>query len=262
MSRLARVVIPGLAHHVTQRGNGRRKVFFSDADYALYLRLITEGCKAAGVTCLGFCLMPNHLHLILVPKHEDGLRHCLSKANRAYAGIINATDANFASLRVWRDLNQNGVTDAGELQTLAASGITAISVATTVPTIGAISGNTISAQAIVTYTGGLTGQIADVILTADLADTKFLGTTTITPAAALLPKLKGYGNVKDLQVAMSDGTAAATQLQTLVTSFKALPVTSTWTTLKNAADDIMFKWAGVDGVAKNDNAFNREGIAA
>ncbi len=90
MSRLARVVIPGLAHHVTQRGNGRRKVFFSDADYALYLRLITEGCKAAGVTCLGFCLMPNHLHLILVPKHEDGLRHCLSKANRAYAGIINA----------------------------------------------------------------------------------------------------------------------------------------------------------------------------
>ncbi len=176
--------------------------------------------------------------------------------------IINATDANFANLRVWRDLNQNGVTDAGELQTLAASGITAISVATTVPTIGAISGNTISAQAIVTYTGGLTGQIADVILTADQADTKFLGTTTITPAAALLPKLKGYGNVKDLQVAMSDGTAAATQLQTLVTSFKALPVTSTWTTLKNAADDIMFKWAGVDGVAKNDNAFNREGIAA
>ncbi len=90
MSRLARVVIPGLAHHVTQRGNGRQKVFFSDEDYQLYLRLITGSCKAANVTCLAYCLMPNHLHLILVPKDEDGLCSCLAKANRAYAGIINA----------------------------------------------------------------------------------------------------------------------------------------------------------------------------
>lgn len=60
---------------------------------------------------------------------------------------------------------------------------------------------------------------------------------------------KGYGTAKDLQVAMSEGTAAATQLQTLVTNFKAIAATSTWATLKAAADDIMFKWAGVDGVA-------------
>jgi putative transposase len=90
MARLARVVIPGLAHHVTQRGNGRQKVFFSDEDYALYLRLITQACKVARVTCLGYCLMPNHLHLILVPADADGLRAALSKANRAYAGLINA----------------------------------------------------------------------------------------------------------------------------------------------------------------------------
>jgi putative transposase len=90
MARLARVVIPGLAHHVTQRGNGRQKVFFSDEDYALYLRLITESCKAARVTCLAWCLMPNHLHMILVPSDEDGLRAALSKTNRAYAGIVNA----------------------------------------------------------------------------------------------------------------------------------------------------------------------------
>jgi putative transposase len=90
MARLARVVIPGLAHHVTQRGNGRQKVFFSDEDYALYLRLISDACTAARVTCLGFCLMPNHVHLILVPADENGLRAALSKANRAYAGRINA----------------------------------------------------------------------------------------------------------------------------------------------------------------------------
>jgi putative transposase len=90
MARLARVVIPGLAHHVTQRGNGRQKVFYSDEDYALYLRLITESCLAARVTCLAWCLMPNHLHMILVPTDEDGLRAALSRANRAYAGIVNA----------------------------------------------------------------------------------------------------------------------------------------------------------------------------
>jgi putative transposase len=49
MSRLARLVIPGLAHHVTQRGNGRQQVFFSDADYARYLRLLTESCVATRV---------------------------------------------------------------------------------------------------------------------------------------------------------------------------------------------------------------------
>ena len=90
MARLARVVIPGLAHHVTQRGNGRQQVFFSDSDYALYLRLITEASSEAGVGCLAFCLMPNHAHLILVPATPDGLRHCLSKTHRAYAAILNA----------------------------------------------------------------------------------------------------------------------------------------------------------------------------
>ena len=90
MSRLARVVIPGLAHHVTQRGNGRRQVFFSDADYALYLRLLREACTEVRVSCLSFCLMPNHTHLILVPATEDGLRRCLATVHRAYAGYLNA----------------------------------------------------------------------------------------------------------------------------------------------------------------------------
>ena len=90
MARLARVVIPGLAHHVTQRGNGRQQVFFSDSDYALYLRLITEASCEAGVGCLAFCLMPNHAHLILVPATPDGLRRSLFITHRAYAAILNA----------------------------------------------------------------------------------------------------------------------------------------------------------------------------
>jgi putative transposase len=89
MSRLARVVVPGLPHHVTQRGNGGAKVFFSEADYALYLKLLTEACAAARVRCLAYVLMPNHVHMILVPKDADGLRKAMSSVHRAYAGIIN-----------------------------------------------------------------------------------------------------------------------------------------------------------------------------
>jgi putative transposase len=90
MSRLARVVVPGLPHHVTQRGNGRARTFFSDDDYRLYLRLLTDTCAQAKVQCLAYVLMPNHVHLILVPKDADGLRKAMSATHRAYAGIINA----------------------------------------------------------------------------------------------------------------------------------------------------------------------------
>lgn len=90
MARLARVVVPGLPHHVTQRGNGRAKVFFSDDDYRLYLRLLAENCAAAKVACEAYVLMPNHVHLILVPKSADGLSRALSLTHRSYASILNA----------------------------------------------------------------------------------------------------------------------------------------------------------------------------
>jgi putative transposase len=90
MARLARVVVPGLPHHVTQRGNGGARVFFNDDDYALYLKLLTAACSANRVKCLAYVLMPNHVHLILVPKDETGLSKALSSVHRAYAGMINA----------------------------------------------------------------------------------------------------------------------------------------------------------------------------
>ena len=76
MARLARLVIPGLAHLVTQRGNGRARTFFGDDDYELYRDLLAEHCGAAGVEVWAWCLMPNHVHLILVPSDADGLWTC------------------------------------------------------------------------------------------------------------------------------------------------------------------------------------------
>lgn len=88
MARLARVVVPGHPHHVTQRGNGGARTFFEDGDYALYRDLLAVNCKAAGVEVWAWCLMPNHVHLILVPSDADGLRRALAPVHRSYAGTI------------------------------------------------------------------------------------------------------------------------------------------------------------------------------
>jgi len=90
MARLARAVIPGLPHHVTQRGNGRARTFFRDRDYQLYRELLAEQCREAEVGVWAWVLMPNHVHLILTPREEDGLRRALSRVHRAYAGHMHA----------------------------------------------------------------------------------------------------------------------------------------------------------------------------
>jgi putative transposase len=90
MSRLPRMVLPGIPHHVTQRGNRRERTFFEDGDYALYLDLLAVGAEGAGVEIWSYCLMPNHVHLIAVPRDADGLRRCFRFVHRHYTGYINA----------------------------------------------------------------------------------------------------------------------------------------------------------------------------
>jgi len=92
MARLARLVVPGVPHHVTQRGNGRAQTFFGDGDYALYRNLLAAACREARVEVWAWVLMPNHVHLILVPSDADGLRQVLARVHRRYAGHIHARE--------------------------------------------------------------------------------------------------------------------------------------------------------------------------
>ncbi|NOT42566.1 MAG: transposase [Alphaproteobacteria bacterium] len=89
MARLARAVFPGLPHHVTQRGNGRARTFVCDDDYRLYRDLLAKHTAAAGVDVWAWVLMPNHVHLILVPRDADGLRRALAPVHRTYAGHVH-----------------------------------------------------------------------------------------------------------------------------------------------------------------------------
>ncbi|HFC04181.1 MAG TPA: transposase [Rhizobiales bacterium] len=90
MARLARIVIPGLPHHITQRGNRRETVFFSDDDYQAYVSMLAGAVTKAGSEVWAWCLMPNHVHLIVTPSHPDGLRQSVANAHRRYSARINA----------------------------------------------------------------------------------------------------------------------------------------------------------------------------
>lgn len=86
---MARVVVPGIPHHVTQRGVRRMETFFDDEDYEVYLRLMREWCDTAGVEIWAYCLMPNHVHLIAVPDSEESLARGIGEAHRRYTRHIN-----------------------------------------------------------------------------------------------------------------------------------------------------------------------------
>ena len=113
MARLARFVLPGIPHHVTQRGNGRQQVFFGDDDYAAYRDLLAAQCAAHGVAVWSSVLMPNHVHLILVPDHADALRGALSRVPRAYAGRIHAGEKRTGHF--WQGRWGGGVMDEPHL---------------------------------------------------------------------------------------------------------------------------------------------------
>jgi putative transposase len=89
MPKIARVVIPGCPHHVVQRGNRRLKVFFSDGDKEIYLELIRRHARKCGLSIWAYCLMDNHVHMVMVPRERDSLARGLGEAHRKYTSLIN-----------------------------------------------------------------------------------------------------------------------------------------------------------------------------
>jgi putative transposase len=71
------MVVPGLPHHVTQRGNRREAIFFEDGDQQLYCDMLGEQLRKFRVEVWAYCLMPNHVHLILTPQGADGMSRAL-----------------------------------------------------------------------------------------------------------------------------------------------------------------------------------------
>ncbi len=89
MPRLPRTVFANLPHHVTQRGNRREDIFFTDGDREIYLSWLREYSNKHQVEVLAYCLMTNHIHLVVVPATDDGLQRVLKPLHMRYAQRIN-----------------------------------------------------------------------------------------------------------------------------------------------------------------------------
>jgi putative transposase len=89
MPRTSRIVVPGIPHHITQRGNRQMPIFFSDDDRRYYIATLTKACAAHDVKCFAWCLMDNHVHLILQPSTADALRATLASTHTKYAQHVN-----------------------------------------------------------------------------------------------------------------------------------------------------------------------------
>ena|SRR5438067_10401862 len=98
MPRPAPLVVPDQPHHVTQRGNRRQRTFFRDEDYALYASLLRHACAKTQTNVWAWCLMPNHVHLILVPSCEEGLARALGPLHRRYSVEVNQREDGAAIL--------------------------------------------------------------------------------------------------------------------------------------------------------------------
>lgn len=89
MPRPNRIHLPGIAHHVTQRGNQRNQVFFQPEDYSLYVSLLRRHARQAGVSISAYCLMPNHVHLVATPSSSGSLGPFMQRLQSDYSRWLN-----------------------------------------------------------------------------------------------------------------------------------------------------------------------------
>ncbi|MCK4627112.1 MAG: transposase [Phycisphaerae bacterium] len=89
MPRIARTVIPGCPHHITQRGNNRQDVFFVDDDRRVYLEILKAQSDRLGLAVHGYCLMRNHIHLVATPQTPDSLANAVGRTHWLYTQYVN-----------------------------------------------------------------------------------------------------------------------------------------------------------------------------
>jgi putative transposase len=95
-----RIVLEGVPYHVTQRGNARQQIFFDERDYILYLDLVSRYGDGALLRILVYCLMPNHIHLIVLPERGTGMAQALGRTHADFARYHNLK--NRACGHVWQ----------------------------------------------------------------------------------------------------------------------------------------------------------------
>ncbi|KPF77526.1 hypothetical protein IP88_06110 [alpha proteobacterium AAP81b] len=155
---------------------------------------------------------------------------------------IDANDSQFASLSVWRDLNSDGLTDMGELQSLAAAGVAAISLAATALSGVTAAGNPVTAQSSYTRADGSSGAIFDLWFQNDQMLTRYAygNERSYTAEVTALPSLAGYGKVKPLSDALTEDAALRADLKAALLAGGS----RSFGQLYGDIEGLLLRWAG------------------
>lgn len=91
MPRRARVLLPGVTLHLIQRGNNRSACFYTEEDYLFYLEHLADQARKHGCAIHAWCLMTNHVHLLLTPTKPEGAGLLMKGLGQRYVQYINRT---------------------------------------------------------------------------------------------------------------------------------------------------------------------------
>jgi hypothetical protein len=173
--------------------------------------ILTRGARAGQVAANGF----------------EALADLDMDINGVADGKFDAADAAFASVKLWRDQNQDGISQSSELFTFAQLDVASINTTGTADNVNLGGDNTQTHAGTFTRTTGATGEAGTAHLAASLllANNNFYRQFSDDPAlsaeAQALPQMQGSGTVRDLRPAMSLGTPQAAALQTALTQYAA-----------------------------------------
>lgn len=179
----------------------------------------------------------------------------LGKFDTNKDGIVDANDTAFKDLKVWQDTNQDGVSQAGELKTLAQLGIKSIDYASAELDSfygllnggfhRRIEGNIVSHKSTFTMTDGTQREIVDAWLDHDLSNSRYTGDYTLNSKVFFLPTLRGFGTLPDLHVAMSKDDGLLSMMETFAAKRTFTQLYSDFNAVKAEVRAMMLKWANV-----------------
>jgi REP-associated tyrosine transposase len=110
MPRKTRMYLPGVLAHIVQRGNNREACFFCDEDYQFYKEVLLEGLKRYGAALHAYCLMTNHVHLLITPNEAGSISRIIQHVGRQYVQYINKTYRRTGTL--WEGCHKGSLVDA------------------------------------------------------------------------------------------------------------------------------------------------------
>jgi putative transposase len=110
MPRMGRIVLPDFPHHIVQRGHDRNVVFASESDYQYYLDTLAEFKSTYDVKVFSFCLMTNHVHLLLMPSDNKGLGLLMKRLAGRQTRYRNKLEGRSGTL--WESRYKSSIVDA------------------------------------------------------------------------------------------------------------------------------------------------------